>query len=84
MCGKAGSGLDDALVSQDRGHDASCTYNGQVGSGGHDQAILMHHTAVRGGAASRKGRSSDTDGHIWTVVLMHHHQGAWEGGQWTA
>ena len=84
MCGKAGSGLDDALVSQDRGHDASRTYNGRVGSGGCDQAILMHHTAVCGGAASRKGRSSETDGHIRTVVLMHHHQGVQEGRQWTA
>ena len=84
MRGKVGSGLPDALVSQDRGHDASRTYNRRVGSGGCDQAILMHHTVVRGGAASGKGGSSETDGHIRTVVLMHHHQGAREGGQWTA
>ena len=84
MRGKVGSGLPDALVSQDRGHDASHTYNRWVGSSRHDQAILMHHTAVCGGAASGKGGLSETDGHIRTVVLMHHHQGAQEGRQWMA
>ena len=31
-----------------------------------------------------KGGSSEADGHIKAVTLMHHHQGAREGGQWTA
>ena len=34
MCEKAGGGLADALVSQDRGPDASCTYNRWEGNGG--------------------------------------------------
>ena len=34
MCEKVGSGLADALVSQDRGSDASCMYNGWEGNGG--------------------------------------------------